>query len=365
MCVIAYVPKNINVDMGEAKNCFLHNNDGAGIMYQTPTGVHIVKGLMKLDEFLDELRKIPKGVDVVYHCRIATHGKVSKECTHPFPISAKMQDLKRLTMDADAGYAHNGILYDFAPKGGIGASHSDSMQFGVDILAPLYSMGVDLHNPIIDRLISGVAGSSRLAIMDKNEVTLIGSWKSSKSGIMYSNDSYEDYDTRWYKTYTNCGCSYLTPYNAPIKVKGGEDVSIKSGFQPSLVPDKDDELKVVLTFDVGYNDYVMLASKDDAEEAIGEALENYGFYVEAISVTETKPYGGAKAVVTCLCNRDMYDALSMKPGSSFLVEGFDVYGNDINFYPKVRTVIDTITGIVETAPVAEPKKQVVVKKEGK
>ena len=101
MCVIATKSKGINqINWEYLKNCFKHNNDGAGYMYtcQKLPYVQIKKGFMKWGDFEKALKADIKkyglnNLDLVLHFRIGTHGTNSKENTHPFKISNKISCL--------------------------------------------------------------------------------------------------------------------------------------------------------------------------------------------------------------------------------------------------------------------------------
>jgi predicted glutamine amidotransferase len=133
MCIILVKPAGEGIpDYSLIEKCFKANPDGAGIMFRDCNHVHIDKGFMSphpLMEYLDTLEDDDEisARDVVIHFRLSTHGGISPECTHPFPISHSIDDLTSLSINCDAAIAHNGILYQYAPKKGTGIS--DTMIF--------------------------------------------------------------------------------------------------------------------------------------------------------------------------------------------------------------------------------------------
>lgn len=192
MCVIAYKP--LNVAFPEEKilqNCFENNSDGAGFMYSYQGEVHIKKGYETFKGFMNALNasraitgdKVP----YVMHFRIATQG-YEKTMTHPFPLSAKMSNLKKLKIKCNIGIAHNGIL-DITSDGA--KTYSDTMKFITDYLS-LIIRGYDWYEDkrtcqLIEKLIDG----SRLAILDKNDhCELMGKGWEEDKGVHYSNHSW-------------------------------------------------------------------------------------------------------------------------------------------------------------------------------
>lgn len=201
MCII--VGKKIGIEMPDKsilKRCFDYNSDGAGIMWSDNGKVHIRKGFMKwedFDKFLDILSKQIdlKNSSVVLHYRIKTHGKTSPQNCHPFPISNKIRDLKKLSMTTDIGCAHNGII----PIKPI-HSLSDTQTY---ILKRLYNIQ-KAHPRFLEskRIMSQIEGeiSSKMAFLtSEGSICTVGEFIEQK-GVLYSNKSFEDrcfYDLDW------------------------------------------------------------------------------------------------------------------------------------------------------------------------
>ena len=193
MCIIAYKPNGIDFPSDTIlKNCYDNNPDGAGFMYAYKGNVHIQKGYTTWEAFktaLDKARQITGNrVPYVMHFRIATQG-FEKTMTHPFPLSSKMSNLKKLKYDCNIGVAHNGII-DLTSDGS--KTYSDTMKFITDYLSNIiqsYSWYKnDRHKLLIEHLIDG----SRLAILDKNgHCELLGkTWEQDDNGVWYSNGSW-------------------------------------------------------------------------------------------------------------------------------------------------------------------------------
>ena len=139
MCIIACKPEGVEMPSVHTISNMWHNNpDGAGIMYNYEGRVHIRKGLMDLDDFIKELGHIREKVDlksaaVVMHFRIATHGGVKPENTHPFPVSDSIPALRKTKLTTRLGVAHNGII-SITPRE---KDISDTMEYIASQLAPL------------------------------------------------------------------------------------------------------------------------------------------------------------------------------------------------------------------------------------
>lgn len=200
MCIIVVKPKGIELPSEEIlKNCFDNNKDGAGYMYWNPNKISsekgaivIRKGFMTFGAIKESLSTVGLTKDhiIVYHFRIATHGGISPENTHPFPVEAPTNRLKALKVCTDLAVAHNGILA-IKPKTD---NMSDTQEFIQAILSqPLVRNGIISKDEDIMRRINEELGTSRLCILDRDRLSLLGKgWiREESSGIMFSNASYE------------------------------------------------------------------------------------------------------------------------------------------------------------------------------
>ena len=212
MCIILYKPSGVKLPNKQVlETCFRNNPDGAGFMYTNKGQVHIRKGFMDFTSFEENLKSTLKKIDelktpMVLHFRITTQGGTNQPCTHPFPLSKNMSDLRQLTFTTEIGVAHNGIIsltsegyYSYNSYNKKVIDYSDTMKFITDYLSliiksPKYYKDSDTLE-LIERLVG-----SKLAILDGNgHCELIGNFTKS-DGIYYSNDSYKP---RVYKTTTS------------------------------------------------------------------------------------------------------------------------------------------------------------------
>lgn len=218
MCIICVKPTDTLFPSEQTlKNCFDNNPDGAGFMYANEGKVHYKKGYDTFKKFYDALNASRKvtgdNVPYVMHFRIATQG-YNKECTHPFPLSSKMDNLKKLKGICNIGVAHNGIIS--LTTNHYVKDHSDTMEFITEYLSLLirsYNWYEDAKTKaLIEKLM--VKSSNRLAILDKHGVVnLLGdNWVLDKETKCYfSNNTYsykkysgfnsysywDDYDDAW------------------------------------------------------------------------------------------------------------------------------------------------------------------------
>lgn len=203
MCIIAYKPLNVAFpEENILKNCFENNDDGAGFMYTFNGEVHIHKGYETFEKFLAALNKARAitgdKVPYVMHFRIATQG-YERTMTHPFPLSSKMDNLKRMHYKCSIGVAHNGIL-SITSDGA--KTYSDTMKFITDYLSNIIQ-SYDWHkNKRTKKLIEYLIDGSRLAILDAHShCELMGKGWEKNNGIYYSNHSWA------YKKYSYTGSS--------------------------------------------------------------------------------------------------------------------------------------------------------------
>src|SRR6187402_2638487 len=105
MCIIvAKTLKAQHPDIETLRSCWNRNPNGAGIAYPDVNGgISMVKGLMTFDDFMEAMKPLLElkadGIFYVLHFRIATHGTVNKENSHPLCIR-----------ENKVAIAHNGVL---------------------------------------------------------------------------------------------------------------------------------------------------------------------------------------------------------------------------------------------------------------
>lgn len=196
MCIAIYKPAEAEFPTKKTlQRCFDNNPDGAGYMFAHRDKVHIRKGFQTFKAFWRDLRtireKVTDGAPFVLHFRISTQAGVRPDCTHPFPLSRNMDDLRALRAVADIGIAHNGIITLTSCGYNKTITYSDTMEFITEYAARLIKSR-DWHKDEDTRaLVENLAGS-RLAILDGGGTcTLLGSGWSEDGGVWYSNTSYK------------------------------------------------------------------------------------------------------------------------------------------------------------------------------
>ena len=146
MCIICISPKQVRQPSDTViETMFRRNPHGAGYMYARDGKVIIHKGFMNLDDYLDSIHHehFTAKDSVVYHCRISTQAGVTREMTHPFPLSNRPEHMRYLDLDCGIGVAHNGIIQltsDTAEK-----EYSDTATFITDYLSEIITSPQDLR----------------------------------------------------------------------------------------------------------------------------------------------------------------------------------------------------------------------------
>lgn len=200
MCIICVSPAGVRQpNHTTIRTMFKNNPHGAGYMFARDGKVHISKGYMDIDSFLDAMRceHFSRHDAVVYHFRISTQAGVSQQMTHPFPLSNRREHMKALELDCKCGIAHNGIIRlttDPANR-----EYSDTAIFITDYLSAIIRRPSDLKNPAILKIIYQLAGS-KLAIMDASGYIATVGHFINENGLLFSNDSFIMPRIHW--TYT-------------------------------------------------------------------------------------------------------------------------------------------------------------------
>ena len=212
MCVILFKPIGVDLIENDVYDCFDKNPDGAGFMYRYNGKIVIEKGFMTYYDFLNRLEKLDdviriKDLEMVLHFRIGTQGGNVKRNTHPFPLSKRTKDLRRLNITTSVGIAHNGIIpacsYNKKTK-----NLSDTQIFIKD-----YLNFMDFKKKSIREVI-GDFTASKFVIMTPEQTYFIGDFKEI-NGCKYSNDlwkwTYDYYDEKydaedeyWENEYEKC-----------------------------------------------------------------------------------------------------------------------------------------------------------------
>lgn len=195
MCIIVYKPQGVEFPKKSTfQTCFENNPDGAGYMYSYKDRVYIKKGFQSFSKFWESLQKTRKEVgDIVpyvLHFRISTQAGVRPDCTHPFPLSKKMEDMRLLALSCGIGIAHNGVISLTSHGYNKTITYSDTMEFITDYLALIIKTRTYYKDADTLELIKRLAGS-KLAILDgTGHCELVGTFEQS-GGVWYSNSSYK------------------------------------------------------------------------------------------------------------------------------------------------------------------------------
>lgn len=222
MCIAIVKPRAATFPTEEIfKECFDSNNDGAGFAVATGKVVHIRKGLMTIEDFLeafkDERSKYeePEKLGWFFHFRIGTHGsKDSPIHTHPFPITPDYDPMYELDIEAPLVGMHNGVLsftggsdssssYSYLDKEWDSESRSykkkadakpqpsDSQEYFAKIIHPLSQLNPKwMTAEAAHNLIDSTAGSNRLAFMNAQGGWLIHGNFIEHEGCHYSNETF-------------------------------------------------------------------------------------------------------------------------------------------------------------------------------
>lgn len=192
MCIIAYKPEGVPVRWDWLDNCWHNNPDGAGFCYVEDGRVVIRKGYMGWQPFQQAVKTARlEARQVLFHFRLATHGKVGPGMCHPFPLTAGRRELLKRKVSTDCAVMHNGIITGTEADNVM----SDSAAFVRDYLSAFSASELDTGR--MANLL-GIMDSGSFAFMFQNgAVRLIGDiekangesetrpWVFSNSGYRY------------------------------------------------------------------------------------------------------------------------------------------------------------------------------------
>lgn len=138
MCMITYVPANIDIPWDGIENGAIFNDDGHGWAVASKKGIEVGKS-MNYDLAALGLAQAREdhGPDslVLFHSRFATHGTKDEYNVHPFYVDPAPSGIS--DAGGDTVMAHNGVLpMAWHPKHG--DKRSDTRVFG-DVVARLYT----------------------------------------------------------------------------------------------------------------------------------------------------------------------------------------------------------------------------------
>lgn len=222
MCIIAYVPSGAKLEEETIKTMFENNSHGAGVMWKPHDNsqIEIRKGFMNVESLLKVWHTIPERCDRAIHCRIATSGKISTGCCHPFPVRAKTTAMRKASDRTNVALMHNGIISFCTPKKGMKADYSDSMLFASQILFPLRKQ---LGMEAVQTLLDNCCDSRLLIFRSDGDAIMSGSWHFD-NGVYYSNMSYRPYSFNY--SYKNVTTKYLSDYYGLVGDSDDDDINV-------------------------------------------------------------------------------------------------------------------------------------------
>lgn len=201
MCIAILKTKEGVITDDILRTCFKNNPHGAGIAYTKDNKLYVVKGLFKVEDFINAVREGERQADsnMLIHCRISTSGLIDIDNTHPHVVNDSTVLI------------HNGILDVDVPKD---SKESDTRIY---IREYLKDLPIDFtYNKSILRLIANDIGSSnKFVFLNTNGDYAIvnesaGHWI---NGVWYSNMTFENYtSSNWYKTYDFDDDDWDEPY---------------------------------------------------------------------------------------------------------------------------------------------------------
>lgn len=203
MCIIVAKPANTKMPSQEIiSRCFYRNPDGAGFMYSKNGKVRIRKGFMTLSDFNKALEELSTQINmtatpIVMHFRIGTAGGNIPQNTHPYPVNDNLKLLQSLNTKTDLGVVHNGII-DIRPRQ---KDINDTMEYIMSQLAPLKRAVPNFYeNADLVQMIKNAITSKMAFLTTDGRIYTIGEF-TEEDGILYSNDTYKPYSTKYLGTY--------------------------------------------------------------------------------------------------------------------------------------------------------------------
>ena len=191
MCVICRKGKGKKLPgLRTIEDMWSQNPHGAGIMWREGRRTRYVKGFMEIGKFVDFVnarKDALEATECAMHFRIATHGGVNPENTHPFPMDRRTKpgDMEGLVRSC---IMHNGIL----PI----KTRSDS----ISDTAELSLRAKESKDPskYLHTVAEYIADDNRVLAFMEGTTLMIGDWES-VDGCEYSNLLFVDMSTKYAK----------------------------------------------------------------------------------------------------------------------------------------------------------------------
>lgn len=216
MCLLTFLPENIDFDYERARTSAKSNPDGFG--FAIHAGIAIIKDhdmdFEKLWLRWTDLRKTYRG-PALFHFRITTHGNTDISNCHPFDVDGK----------PDTVLAHNGILPLTMP---INDHRSDTKLFAELILPAIGGVQALDNQERFEELENWAIGNKLVVLTTdakaKHDWYIInkksGHWD---AGMWWSNSSYKQNYGYKYLNY-NYGYGYSSPYVGKPKSDDKTDI---------------------------------------------------------------------------------------------------------------------------------------------
>lgn len=191
MCVICVSGRGVpQPTKNQIKSMFQTNPDGAGYMVARSGRVEIHKGFMTCESLLSALsaEHLTAADAVVYHFRISTQAGVTKEMTHPFPLTEKISECKLLDAKCALGVAHNGIIRltsDYRDR-----EYNDTARFISEYMAFLVRSKKDMQDSRILEAIKNLTSSKWALLYKDGTISTVGNFIREENGLLFSNPSY-------------------------------------------------------------------------------------------------------------------------------------------------------------------------------
>jgi glutamine amidotransferase len=181
MCVIAVKPEGVKWPGKQyMRNCFTNNSDGAGVAWADGSGLHVEKGFFAWEALWKKLRQIEE-FPAMLHCRLATHGSISRQNCHPFRLGNGVV------------MAHNGIISTAAVREIIAENNmTDSEAFGRLYIGPVAPAVLD--EPGTQESLEDFIGSGNLIALLKPDgrfIILNRQYGRVFRKVWFSNGSYQ------------------------------------------------------------------------------------------------------------------------------------------------------------------------------
>jgi hypothetical protein len=233
------------------------NDDGFGMMYRSREGVGIVKGLLGMEEAWEQYALLPEGVPHVLHFRLATHGGVKPELTHPFVVHEE-SPIVQTGVSEHPVLAHNGVwsLHAFKQKevrleGPVSDTRVLAAWLGrLAKERPLRQVLEEHHYEVL--------AAGRVVVVDPAtwRLHLIGHWIREGS-LLFSNQSFREslyglprgvcvgYNQPDWKWTDKADWPVLL---AQAKAKGAEPIDLEAIAKPEPAPAEVDQIEPVYTW---------------------------------------------------------------------------------------------------------------------